>query len=85
MDGPPDFTYHTVPTTYNGKSYTDFYVVCRIKYTQKFAYGSSTFDVVLVDDSMKVLYPHKTVHADNCNVTFNSSEVFLAFGRTVSK
>lgn len=84
MDGPPEFIYRTESATYNGKSYNDFYVICRINYTQTYANDSSTFEVALVTDSLELLYPRKIVHADGLDVKFNSSEVFLTLGHTVS-
>lgn len=85
MDGPPEFIYQTVSAANNGKSYTDFYIVCRIKYTQTYANDVSTFEVGIVADSSDFVYPLKITHADDLDVTFNSTEVFSAFGRTVSK
>lgn len=84
MDGPPDFVYQTKPATYNGTSYTDFYFICRIKYTQPYTNDRSTFEVALIADSLDSVLPHKIVHADNLEVIFNSSEASLAFDHTVS-
>jgi hypothetical protein len=85
MDGPPDFVYRTVPATNNGKSYLDFHVECRVKYTQMYAEDDATFSVTLVAESLELLYPRKIVHADNLNVIFNSSEVLQTIGHTVSE
>lgn len=84
MDGPPDFVYRTVPATYKRTPYTDYYFVCRIHYSPVNGTDNSTFEIALVADGSNFAYPSKIAHADNLNVTFNSSEVSWAFGHTVS-
>jgi hypothetical protein len=78
MDGPPDFIYQTVPATYDGKLYTDFFFIRRIKYAQMmFDNGNATFEVTLVADSMDVEFTHRIVHAENLTVSFQSNLLFL--------
>ena len=48
MDGNPQFSEHETTATYDGQSYTDFYVNCRVNFTLVLPDNGSMFEVFVV-------------------------------------